>query len=407
MSRAYYNEFDPFAAQWLRNLIAAGEIADGDVDERSICDVRPDELRGYGQVHMFAGIGGWSRALRLAGVPDDRPVWTGSCPCQDFSSAGKAQGHGGARNLWPEMLRLIRECVPSTVFGEQVSAAIRFGWLDGIQTDLEENHYACGSAVVGAHSVGAPHIRQRLFWGAKRLADASIESSQRHPGGFPAAQAGIGGARPCDGDNEHGGTVGGLADLQGDRASTNRPEGRSESNVERDSTTLRLAHRDGRNPSTKREQCSGEQRRFEGDGSGNAGVERLVETLQPRPQGHARHGDNRNEPGRIELQQNGSAPATGPWSRFSIIPTKDGKFRRVPAAIELPIQPLVDGFSASLGVPCPERYPLSQKEKGRVGALRGAGNAIVPPLAANFIIAFMDATEEILSFLEATKCSTV
>ena len=31
---AYYNENDPFAAQWLRNLIDEGFIADGDVDDR-------------------------------------------------------------------------------------------------------------------------------------------------------------------------------------------------------------------------------------------------------------------------------------------------------------------------------------------------------------------------------------
>jgi hypothetical protein len=30
---AYYNEFDPFAAAWLRELIKAGLIAPGDVDE--------------------------------------------------------------------------------------------------------------------------------------------------------------------------------------------------------------------------------------------------------------------------------------------------------------------------------------------------------------------------------------
>ena len=88
---AYYNENNRFAAQWLRNLIAAGDIAPGDVDERSITEVRPDDLRGYTQCHFFAGIGGWSAALRLAGWPDDRPVWTGSCPCQPFSAAGAMQ----------------------------------------------------------------------------------------------------------------------------------------------------------------------------------------------------------------------------------------------------------------------------------------------------------------------------
>ncbi len=59
---AYYNEIDPFAAQWLRNLIAAGHIAPGEVDERSIEDVTPDDLRGFTQCHFFAGIGIWSHS---------------------------------------------------------------------------------------------------------------------------------------------------------------------------------------------------------------------------------------------------------------------------------------------------------------------------------------------------------
>lgn len=93
MSRgAWYNEIDPFVAQWLRNLIVAGHIAPGDVDERSIEDVNPDDLRDYTQCHFFAGIGVWSYALSNAGWPDDSPVWTGSCPCQPFSAAGKGGG---------------------------------------------------------------------------------------------------------------------------------------------------------------------------------------------------------------------------------------------------------------------------------------------------------------------------
>ena len=98
---AYYNENDPFAAAWLRELIKAKLIADGEVDERSIELVRPDDLRGFVQCHFFAGIGGWSYALRLAGWPDNREVWTGSCPCQPWSVAGKGDGENDARHLWP------------------------------------------------------------------------------------------------------------------------------------------------------------------------------------------------------------------------------------------------------------------------------------------------------------------
>ena len=85
MGKVYYNEFDPAAAAWLRELMANNLIAQGDVDERSIKDVRGDELRGYTQCHFFAGIGIWSAALRRNGWDDDQPVWTGSCPCQPFS----------------------------------------------------------------------------------------------------------------------------------------------------------------------------------------------------------------------------------------------------------------------------------------------------------------------------------
>src|SRR5215471_7406564 len=125
----YYNEMDPQKAAWLRELIKAGVIAPGEVDERSITDVEPDDLVGYAQCHFFAGIGVWSYALRLAGWPDDRPVWTGSCPCPSFSVAGKGRGFADPRHLWPAWYRLIRQCRPRTVFGEQADGAIGHGWL--------------------------------------------------------------------------------------------------------------------------------------------------------------------------------------------------------------------------------------------------------------------------------------
>ena len=117
----YYNDIDPNACNWLRDIIAAKLIADGVVECRSIATIKPHELTQYAQCHFFAGIGGWSAALRLAGWPDEKPVWTGSCPCQPLSVAGLRKGHADERHLWPAFHALIAECRPATIFGEQVS----------------------------------------------------------------------------------------------------------------------------------------------------------------------------------------------------------------------------------------------------------------------------------------------
>ncbi len=172
----YYNEIDPGAAAWLRELIADGQIPAGEVDERSIWDVRPGDLRGFTQCHFFAGIGGWAPALKLAGIPGDREVWTGSCPCQPFSSAGKGSGVTDERHLWPAWFHLIRECRPDLIFGEQVSAAIGHGWLDLVQDDLAGEGYDLAAFVIPACGVGAPHIRQRLWF------VSSLENSKTRVG---------------------------------------------------------------------------------------------------------------------------------------------------------------------------------------------------------------------------------
>ena len=198
---AYYNEIDPYAAEWLRILIKSGHIADGVVDERSISDVRPDELFEFTQCHFFAGIGIWSHALRSAGWEDERPVWTGSCPCQPFSGAGKRAGTSDERHLWPHWNHLIQECRPSTIFGEQVASKDGLGWLDLVQTDMEAKDYAFGAFDLCAASFGAPHIRQRLWF----VADT----------GDTGPQGRVSGRSDQERQDQHGhagrdGTVGGL-----------------------------------------------------------------------------------------------------------------------------------------------------------------------------------------------------
>jgi DNA (cytosine-5)-methyltransferase 1 len=136
MSIAYYNEHDDETAAWLRNNIAAGLIAPGEVDTRSITEVQPDDLRGFTQHHFFAGIGGWSFAARLAGWPDDRPLWSGSCPCQPYSAAGKGLGTDDPRHLWPDLYRLWRAYRPAIGVGEQVAGKAGYGWFDGVRADL-------------------------------------------------------------------------------------------------------------------------------------------------------------------------------------------------------------------------------------------------------------------------------
>lgn len=162
--RVYYNENNSFAAEWLERLIAHGLLPHGVVDKRSIEDVEPDDLIGFDQCHFFAGIGGWPLALRMAGWDDSYPVWTGSCPCQPFSAAGKRSGVSDERHLWPDFDRLIKKRRPPVIFGEQVSSSDGLAWLDHVQTDLEAKDYAVGAFDLCAAGVEADHLRQRLYF---------------------------------------------------------------------------------------------------------------------------------------------------------------------------------------------------------------------------------------------------
>ena len=185
-SRDYHNEIDPYAAQWTRNLMKKGLIPDGFVDERDVRDVQPMDLWGFTRCHFFSGIAGWACALRLAGVSDDFPLWTGSCPCQPFSVAGQQKGFADERHLWPIWAKLIAQSRPAIVLGEQVAGAA--AWLRLVRSDLEAMGYAVGAIPVEAASAGAYHLRDR-FWFV-----AYSESEQARAAGQPRQSGDVGDA---------------------------------------------------------------------------------------------------------------------------------------------------------------------------------------------------------------------
>lgn len=169
--RVAYNEIDPYCCAWLENLMSVGAIPIGRILQRDIKELRPDELAGFDQVHFFAGLGGWAYALELAGW--DRPCWTGSCPCQPFSSVGKQNGFDDPRHLWPVWRRLIEERRPPVIFGEQSAEAV--DWLALVRSDLVKMEYAVGAIPMEAACVGAPHYRDRFWF----VADANSEPMER------------------------------------------------------------------------------------------------------------------------------------------------------------------------------------------------------------------------------------
>lgn len=328
----YYNEWDKGAAAWLRELIRAGHIPPGDVDERSITEVTASDLAGYTQCHFFAGIGGWSYALALAGVPATTRLWTGSPPCQPFSVAGKQLGQLDERHLAPTFMRLVAQCRPPVLFGEQVAAAIGKHWLDDLFAELEGEGYACGAAVLPACSVGAPHKRDRLFFGA--VGDSAY--LRQHRGG----NTGTGGG------NEHSnnGSACSMADTN-----DARPQGR-----------------------VGMPECADQQ---PAGASGLAGG--MADGNDDRQQpGCGRRGCSQSSCTRDNAGRHGEVNAANPhhgfWSDADWLGCRDGKFRPVESGT----------------------FPLANGIPARVGRLRGYGNAIVPQVAAEFIKAFRGACED-------------
>lgn len=329
---AYYNEIDPFAAQWLRNLIDAGHIASGEVDERSIEDVTPEDLHGFTQVHLFAGISAWSLALRRAGWPDDRMVWTGSCPCQPFSPAGKKTGFADERHLWPAMQWLIGQRRPVVIFGEQSASFDANDWIDLVQTDMESMGYAFGSVAFPAASVGSPNIRDRAYWvadtnGVQWKGSGDQWAARRHE----LAD----GCGTCELANTHG-------------------------------EQCEICH------SGSRKNIAAENGRPATELAGYCPISRMVDTNINRLKGRLSGGANSqreafNGPAGCDGADSWPGPVNGFWHDADWIGCRDGKWRPVKPGVK----PLVTGLP------------------GRVGQLRASGNALNVEAATAFITAYM------------------
>jgi len=89
-------------------------------------------------------------------------IITGGYPCQPFSVAGRKKGEDDPRHLWPEYFRLVKECRPTWVIGENVSGHIKLG-LDTVISDLESEDYAVRPFSISASSIGANHQRERVW----------------------------------------------------------------------------------------------------------------------------------------------------------------------------------------------------------------------------------------------------
>ena len=363
--RAYYNEIDPKCCAWLAALMEEGWITRGDIDNRSIEDVRPSDVKGYDRAHFFAGIAVWDYALNQARW-GNRPVWTGSCPCQPFSAAGKGSGFADERHLWPAFFHLISERRPKHVFGEQVASKDGLAWLDLVQSDLERAGYACGAVDTCAAGFGAPHIRQRLYW----VADAAMFGCEQE-------------------QNERS------AELL--REVLEQEKGRIESCNQRsifDELANAEEHgRPERKPFGGRSMEGVSERRTDGCPIGSA-IGELANSHDEGLQGRRERRDSPGEcvagPGGMELQNGSTGPTNGYWQDVDWLFCRDGKWRPTESiAVEMD-----DGLAARLGyMRIGGRYslnPLVQKGENRVMRLKGYGNAIVAPQAQAFIETYME-----------------
>jgi DNA (cytosine-5)-methyltransferase 1 len=139
------------------------------------------------------------------GLLDDAPIWddvttfdgrpwrglvdvvTAGFPCQSYSNAGKRLGPKDPRNLWPDTIRIARECGAPWLILENVAALLTFHYFGRILGDLAESGYDARYECVSAFDVGAAHLRDRVWiiantHGGRRSKQAYVKKIQKNRG---------------------------------------------------------------------------------------------------------------------------------------------------------------------------------------------------------------------------------
>ena len=86
---------------------------------------------------------------------------SGGFPCQPHSVIGKRMAETDERHLWPEFVRIVRECRPKYVIGENVNGLLST-IHESVCTDLEAEGYEVWTFCIPASAVGANHERYRV-----------------------------------------------------------------------------------------------------------------------------------------------------------------------------------------------------------------------------------------------------
>ena len=159
-----------------------GLEATGEFETVAFCDYEPfcqkvlrkhwEEVPIYGDIKELT-----YEKLRADGI-DQIDIITGGYPCQPFSVAGNKKGEQDPRHLWPEYFRLVKECRPTWVIGENVGGHIKLG-LDTVLKDLESEGYSTRTFSISAASIGANHKRERVWIVAYSECNANLREKSR------------------------------------------------------------------------------------------------------------------------------------------------------------------------------------------------------------------------------------